>query len=173
MKDQPIEIKKYDSGWVKKFQSEKKLLTVVIKPWIKGEIQHIGSTAIPGLAAKPIIDIMVGVQSLAASRKAINVLSGHDYCYAPYKAEVMHWFCKPNPEFRSYHLHLVPFESELWFERILFRDYLLANPKLKEEYATLKLKLARKYKNNREAYTNEKYPFVEKVLALASRSEHQ
>ena len=67
----------------------------VIGPWLTGPIEHIGSTAVPGLVAKPIIDMMAGVESLEASRPALMVLERYQYCYAPYRTEVIYWLCNP------------------------------------------------------------------------------
>ncbi len=164
MREQQIQIVSYDPNWQSMFEYEKQCLAELIKPWLCGPIEHIGSTSVTGLAAKPVIDIMVGVDSLAASQKAIAVLSDNGYCYYPYKAEIMHWFCKPTPEIRTHHLHLVPFKSELWQERIKFRDCLRTNPELANEYAKLKLALAKEHKNNRELYTINKWPFIKKVI---------
>ena len=105
-----------------------------------------------------------GVQTLEESKPAIDVLSANGYQYWPYKVDVMHWFCKPDDSFRTHHLHLVPFESELWQQRICFRDKLRNSAALAKEYAELKQALAAKYRNDREAYTEKKWPFIQKVL---------
>lgn len=76
----------------------------------------------------------------------------------------MHWFCKPSPEIRTHHLHLVPFNSSLWHERITFRNRLRHNPQLAKAYAELKQKLAKDSKGDREAYTQAKTEFVYQVL---------
>ncbi|MFT4190248.1 MAG: GrpB family protein, partial [Comamonas sp.] len=75
--------------------------------WLIGPPEHIGSTAVPGLAAKPVIDIMAPVRSLAHSEAAIAAAAQIGYVHFPYKPERMHWFCKPSPDFRTHHLHLV------------------------------------------------------------------
>lgn len=77
----------------------------------------------------------------------------------------MHWFCKPSPERRTHHLHLVPFNSQLWRERLAFRDALLRRPDLAKAYAALKLELAAKFRDDREAYTDAKASFVADVVA--------
>ena len=163
--DAPIELAAYDPSWPLKFESERALLETLLAPWLAGQIEHIGSTAVPLLPAKPIIDIMVPVRSLDASRPAIAAATDAGYAYWPYKAEVMHWFCKPSPEFRTHHLHLVPIESPLWRERLLFRDALRANPTLASEYADLKRRLSEQFRHDREAYTEAKTPFVWRVLS--------
>ena len=163
--DASIELAAYDPSWPLKFEAERALLETLLAPWLAGKIEHIGSTAVPLLPAKPIIDIAAPVHTLAASRPAIAAATGAGYAYWPYKAEVMHWFCKPSPQFRTHHLHLVPAGSPLWRERLAFRDALRASPALAAEYADLKRRLADQYRNDREAYTEAKTPFVQRVLA--------
>lgn len=108
---------------------------------------------------------MAPVASLQASEAAIAAASQVGYLHYPYRAEVMHWFCKPSPLVRTHHLHLVPFESPLWFERLAFRNALRASQSLAREYAQLKLRLAAQFPGDREAYTQAKAPFVRRVLA--------
>jgi GrpB-like predicted nucleotidyltransferase (UPF0157 family) len=107
---------------------------------------------------------MFGVTSLDASKPAIEVLSGIEYCYYPYKTEVMHWFCKPKPEYRTHHLHLIPYESELWHQRLNFRDILRKDRGIAQKYANLKADLAKEHPVDREAYTQNKGPFIQGVL---------
>jgi GrpB-like predicted nucleotidyltransferase (UPF0157 family) len=122
---------------------------------------------VPGLAAKPVIDIMAGVKSLDESRPAIPALAAIGYCYFPYRPQQMHWFCKPSPAFRTHHLHLVPFGSKHWNERLVFRDYVRRNSATAKEYAELKQRLAKHYKFDREGYTEGKGPFIQRILQLA------
>ena len=124
----------------------------------------------PGLIAKPVIDIMAGVESLEASRGAIKAVGKIGYCYFPYKPDAMHWFCKPSPSHRTHHLHLIPFESRLWFERLAFRDYLKTHSDVADEYAELKSRLAKQYHFDREAYSDAKSPFIKRVLKFALES---
>ena len=81
----------------------------------------------------------------------------------------MHWLCKPSDAVRTHHLHLVPFGSPLWHDRLAFRDYLRRHPPIAAEYVALKRELAAKYEFDRSAYTDAKEPFVRRVLALAGR----
>jgi len=164
MPEAPIYLEAYTTDWPRRFEAERSLLVDVLAPWLVGPIEHVGSTAVPGLAAKPIIDIMAAVESLEASRPALMALEPLHYCHAPYRADVMHWLCKPSPAFRTHHLHLVPFGSPLWLDRLAFRDRLRTNPHIAAEYLELKRRLARTFVNDREAYTNEKGPFIERVL---------
>ena len=160
----PIEIVSYDPSWPGKFNSERELLQEVLRPWITAEIEHVGSTAVTGLASKPVIDIMVPVQSLDASRGAIQAAMSIGYIYWPYKPDVMHWFCKPSAAHRTHHLHLVPYKSPLWNDRIRFRDTLRQDLSVAAEYVRLKVNLGAKYRNDREAYPEGKTEFVNNLL---------
>ena len=159
-----IEIVDYDNSWPSKFRAEKEFLESIIGRWIYGSIEHVGSTSVIGLSAKPVIDIMVGVESLELSKSAIDVLIKNGYCFYPYKADVMHWFCKPSPEVRTHHLHLIPYNSSLWHERIQFREHLRTHPAVANQYARLKHRLADESPNDRERYTQNKWPFIHQVL---------
>jgi GrpB-like predicted nucleotidyltransferase (UPF0157 family) len=161
----PVIIEPYDPRWPAMFEAERAALAGVLAPWLAGPIEHIGSTAVPGLPAKPVIDIMAAVQDLAASRPAIAALSPLSYCYFDYKGEVMHWLCKPSDLERTHHLHLVPFASPLWRERLAFRDALRRDPALRAAYRDLKLGLAADHRDDREAYTEAKTGFIQQALA--------
>ena len=160
----PVEIVQYDPLWTSKFESERVLLQALLAPWLTGPIEHVGSTAIPGMEAKPVIDIMAGVRSLESSQSAISKLVDAGYVYFPYRPEIMHWFCKPSAAFRTHHLHLVPLGSARWVECLAFRDAIRRDPALATEYAALKKRLAETFRFDREAYTDGKTPFVRRVL---------
>lgn len=164
MSQAPVILEEYDPSWILKFEKEKSHLLAIAKEWYHGGIEHVGSTSVPGMVAKPVIDIMFGVKSLKESKSAINVFVENGYEYWPYKDDVMHWFCKPSDAFRTHHLHVIPFESPLWKERIKFRELLRSNKQVATRYANLKRKLAAQYKNDRETYTEKKWPFVCEVL---------
>ncbi|MBV2205806.1 MAG: GrpB family protein [Pseudomonas sp.] len=169
MDDAPIEIAEYDPGWVEAFQLERQILSDTLAAWLVGMPEHIGSTAVSGLAAKPIIDIMAPVRSLEDSQAAIAAAVSVGYVYFPYRTEVMHWCCKPSPSVRTHHLHLVPIGSRLWNERLAFRDALRADENLRTEYRDLKLALAARYRRDREGYTDAKTPFIHRVLERVAR----
>jgi GrpB-like predicted nucleotidyltransferase (UPF0157 family) len=162
---QSIEIIEYNAAWPAQFLAERSILQTALSPWLVGDIEHIGSTSVVGLAAKPVIDIMAPVASLEGSRDAITAAVAAGYCFYPYKADEMHWFCKPSPEVRTHHLHLVPLGSRRWHEQIAFRDALRQNPALAQEYAALKRRLARDFAYDREAYTDAKAPFILRTIA--------
>ena len=161
----PIETVPHDASWPVKFEAERSLLEATLAPWLAGPIEHIGSTAVAGLAAKPVIDIMAAVHSLEASRPAIAAAAQSGYVYYPYQADAMHWFCKPSPSLRTHHLHLVPIASPLWAQRLRFRDALRDSATLAAQYAAHKLQLAHQFPLDREAYTDGKAAFIRRVLS--------
>lgn len=114
---------------------------------------------------------MVGVPSLPESQPAIQVLERFGYHYAPYKVAAMHWFCKPSPEVRTHHLHLIPFESQLWHERVAFRDALRANADLATAYGSLESELARIHEFDRDAYTEAKGPPLRRALGSCDATD--
>src|SRR5262249_13837446 len=138
--DEAVSLRAYDPAWPAQFQSEATILTEVLGPWITGGVHHVGSTAVPGLAAQAVIGIMVGVPDLDSSRHCIDLLAGLGYCYAPYREDEMHWLCKPSPARRTHHLHLVPTGSRRFTDVLAFRDYLQAHPHAARQYEQLKRK---------------------------------
>jgi GrpB-like predicted nucleotidyltransferase (UPF0157 family) len=167
--EEAVSLRVYDPGWPARFQSEAAILTEFLGPWITGGVHHVGSTAIPGLAAKPVIDIMVGVPDLDSSRPCIDLLAQLHYCYAPYREDQMHWFCKPSPGRRTHHLHLVPTGSRRFTDVLAFRDYLRAHPHAARQYEQLKRQLAVHHADNRQAYTDGKSAMVATITADARR----
>ena len=161
--DAPIEIVPYDADWPRQFADEAELLRPVLASWLAGPIEHVGSTAIAGLAAKPVIDMMAGVRSLDASRPAIDAVRVPGYCYAPYHPDLEHWFCKPSPAYRTHDLHLIPVGTPQWIRPIAFRDYLREHSEQAREYEALKRQLAQKHRLDREAYTEAKRPFINRI----------
>ncbi len=165
MRHAAIEIAEYSLQWPQEFAREQQLVSSALALWLVGLPQHIGSTAVPGLAAKPIIDIMAPVASLDSSAAAIASAGRIGYLFYSYKPEVMHWFCKPSPAHRTHHLHLAPMGSRLWQERLAFRDALRGQSELRDEYQALKRRLAAEHPNDREAYTEGKSAFVSRVVS--------
>ncbi len=128
----------YDPKWPRLFEEERAALELVLEPWLEGGIHHIGSTAIPGITAKPIIDMMAGVRDLEEARGAFEPLRRLSYEYAFHRPGT-HRFAKPAPPSPpTHHLHLTEPGSDLWRERLAFRDALRADPSLVAEYETLK-----------------------------------
>jgi GrpB-like predicted nucleotidyltransferase (UPF0157 family) len=167
--DEPVRIVEYDPAWPGRFASEATLIDAAIGPFITGGIHHVGSSAVQGLAAKPIIDILVGVADLASARGCIHLLAQVDYVYAPYLPEVMLWFCKPDPSRRTHHLHLVPTGSQRFADELAFRDYLRSHPDRAAEYEALKRQLASQHEHDREAYTEGKSAFIADTLTRSQQ----
>jgi GrpB-like predicted nucleotidyltransferase (UPF0157 family)/RimJ/RimL family protein N-acetyltransferase len=136
------------------------------------DIQHVGSTAIPGTSAKPIIDIQIAVNSIQEMKMLIIPelqKLGYEYWLENPDPKKM-FFVKGMPPFgekRTHHVHVFEHDSDHWRNKIIFRNYLLSHPEVVEEYVTLKNNLAREYFHDREKYTDKKLGFVNKVLQLA------
>lgn len=169
-RDEPVALAPYDAGWPARFEQERELVLGAIAPWVTGGIHHVGSTSVPGLDAKPVIDILVGVESLAASRACLERLAPLGYRYAPYRPGEMHWLCKPGPRLRTHHLHLVPTGSGRYRDELAFRDALRADRAVALAYVDLKRELARENRLDRDAYTAGKGDFIARVLARARPS---
>lgn len=167
-RDEDVRVVAYDPSWPGAFRAEASLIEAAIGAWITGGIHHVGSTAVPGLAAKPVIDILVGVADLDGSRRCLDLLKPLQYHYAPYRPEIMHWFCKPDPSRRTHHLHLVPTGSQRYVEELAFRDFVRDHTDTAKAYGELKRRLATEFRTDREAYTEGKTDFVQSVLVRAS-----
>lgn len=169
MAGEPIAVVPYDSDWPRRFEAERALLKNVLAPWLQGGIHHIGSTAIPGIAAKPIIDMIAGVHDLQEARAASAPLREHSYLVAPHRPEEAHHFSKPSLRLSevTHGLHLTEPGSDLWRERLAFRDALRADAALAAEYEALKLTLARSHRDDVRGYTAGKRDFVARALANA------
>ena len=138
-------------------------------------IEHFGSTAIPGLAAKPVIDILVEVSSLDETKKQIVPIlksEGYDYFWRPELFDgppVYAWFIKRDSEGkRTHHIHIVEADSKLW-DRLYFRDYLREFPAEAKRYEEIKRFLFEKYPKDRVAYTKGKTDFIVSVTEKAKR----
>lgn len=156
-RDAPVEIVEYDPAWPGLFVAERER----IEPLLGGaEIHHFGSTAVPGLAAKPVIDMIALVDDLDAHIAALTTSGGYQFPRA-FNATLAHrrFLCYPSATVRTHHLHLVDQTVELE-RRLRFRDRLRADAALAEEYATLKRALAERHREDREAYTEAKAEFI-------------
>lgn len=167
----PIEISRYDPAWPEQFESERASLLELFDPG-STRIEHIGSTAVPGLGAKPIIDIMLGVGCIADVERHIQELEARDYSYHPEHEAVLperRFFGKPRLRPRRVHLHAVEYDTPFWYRHLLFRDHLCGHPELAERYFALKLRLAQEFDDDREGYTQAKTDFIEAAVASAQR----
>ncbi len=170
----PVRIVPYDAAWPGRFAEERaRLAAALAAPGL--EIEHVGSTAVPGLGSKPIIDIMVGVEDLAIVEAGIPGLDQIGYRYVPDYEDVLperRYFRKSSGGLRTHHLHCVVRGTPFWERHLAFRDALRERPDLAAEYGALKARLARAFGTDREGYTDAKGSFIEAVLAGRSTSPH-
>jgi GrpB-like predicted nucleotidyltransferase (UPF0157 family) len=169
MADQEVEVVDYDAAWPDRFAEQRRAVEAMLAPWLCGPVEHIGSTAVPGLRAKPVIDMLAPVGSLASAHAAVPLLEQAGWLFWPddpcrhYRL----WFLRPRPEARTHHLQVMEGEQPQTIALLAFRDALRADAGLRSQYAGLKDQLARQHPGNRNAYTNGKADFVEQVLQQA------
>ncbi|MDP8904145.1 MAG: GrpB family protein [Chloroflexota bacterium] len=165
VRNDPIEIADYDPAWPARFEEMRARLAEALGS-LALCIDHIGSTAVPGLPAKPVIDIQVSVPDVedeGAYREAIEAQG-----FVLRWIEPGHRYFRPPPGLpRLWQVHVCTVRSEWERVHLLFRDYLRAHPAEAGQYAELKMRLAAEHRGDRIAYTDAKGPFVEEVLARA------
>ena len=172
--DDPVLVVPYDPRWPTLFEEERISIERAIGPFVE-EIEHVGSTAVPDLAAKPVIDIMVGVSSLQDSPILVERLGDIGYEYVPELERHIpsrRYFRKKLGGRRTHQIHLVERSNSEWWDRhVIFRDYLRAHPEVAEEYARLKYELSGRFREDREAYTGAKTAFISGCVRRAEREE--
>jgi len=174
-----VEIVAHDPAWAQSFATEKAHLLTCLPAELIQRIEHFGSTAVPGLAAKPIVDMLVEVTDLESAKTRIAPIlqaQGYDYYWRPNFGDDVPpwyaWFVKRDASgARTHHIHMIENTPEFaeFFDRLLFRDYLIAHPEVAREYAELKMRLSRDFPNDRVAYTEGKTKFIVDVTRLAKR----
>jgi GrpB-like predicted nucleotidyltransferase (UPF0157 family) len=167
----PIFLVPHDPQWKGKFEQERALLLEKLGDRVLS-VEHVGSTAIPFIDAKPLIDILVTVPDIAAAPWFFGPLEELGYEYFPVderRTPERRWFCKPNPAERTHHLHLVQTGSPWHRGSLAFRDRLLRNAGDRVRYEELKRTLAARFPDDREAYTEGKKAFIAEVIASAMR----
>jgi GrpB-like predicted nucleotidyltransferase (UPF0157 family) len=168
----PIVVVPYDSNWPVRFRIESQLLHVALAD-LKPTIEHIGSTSIPGLAAKPVIDMLVGVTSLDEFEPHADQLAMYGYEYIPEYERALpdrRFFKRVVRGVRTHHVHVVQVDGLYWKRYLKFRNNLRADAWLAARYAELKRRLATRFRYDRDAYTNGKSGFVEAALAMHTRT---
>lgn len=167
-----VSIIAYDPHWPLLFEIEAEHLRARLPASIFKRIEHFGSTAVPGLAAKPVIDILVEVSSLEDTKRVIVPLlelEGYDYFWRTDVSPPYAWFIKRNSEGkRTHHIHMVEAESKLW-ERLYFRDYLREMAEEARQYEELKRRLSERYPNDRLSYSEGKTEYVVSATERAKR----
>ena len=174
-----IALVEYDPRWPEQFEVEAARVRAALNKDLITAVEHFGSTSVPGLSAKPVIDLLIGVRSVAEAReKAVPVLEALGYAF---------WYDNPSPDHlffvkglppngpRTHHIHMMEpgtfrdpkNEASLFWDRLLFRDYLRAHPEEVRRYEAVKRDLAARFPDDREAYTNGKTGYVYGVMQKA------
>lgn len=165
----PIEVVPYDPHWPTRFARARRQIQSLIGVYITS-IEHIGSTAVPGLAAKPVIDILIGVRHLEDAPEFLPPLATLGYTYIPEHESTFperRYLHRIVQRRHTHHLHIVEPASEFFRVHILFRNYLRTHPDAAAAYGALKAQLAEQYRCDREAYTEAKSDFIREILRLA------
>lgn len=170
LKKGDVELHNHETAWEENAKQtiayiEKLLGDIVV------DIQHIGSTAITNIKAKPIIDIVVGVSNIGKIKPILNDLASAGVVHRPNNdlPEYMMFIMGDlDREIRTHHIHIVPFNSEEWNNQLNFRDYMNAHPDKAKEYETLKLNLMNQYHDNRSMYTSNKDSYIKNIFNLAA-----
>ncbi len=164
-----VRILAYQREWVAAYQSERAHLVSLLSGLVK-EIEHVGSTAVPGLSSKPVIDMLIGLHSIGLVEETVAMLVNAGYDDRGRQATGRHLVVKGTEERRTHYLHLVAYGSIEWRELLLFRDYLRGNVERAHAYDDLKWVLVEKYPTDRDGYAAGKKAFIVETLVLARRA---
>ena len=164
----PVVVVEYDPAWQQSFATQRDRLTILLSEWLAEPVEHVGSTAVPGLASKPIVDVLAPVTSLIDAQRAVPLLEEDGWRHWPSdpNRSWRFWFLRPQPETRTHHLYLIRYDDPHVEALRGFRDLLRADDALRDRYEQLKRNLANAFRDDREAYTNAKARFVEDALSL-------
>ena len=167
--DKPVVIEEYTSKWTLQFTEEQKIIKDIVGDAALA-IEHIGSTSVEGLSAKPILDIMVGVRDLNEIDMFIEPLKAIGYEHVLHEEfPNRRFFRKGLWRAGTHHLHIYQYGSEEWNHNLLFRDYIRNHPNVRQQYEQLKKELANTHRFDRVAYTNAKAPFIVDVIQKAKK----
>lgn len=168
----PIIITQPNPTWAELYLSEKKLIEQAVGPANIVRIRHFGSTSIPGICAKPTIDILLEVPEKADTEELVKKLKSIGYLYSPQPDNpaphmvFMKGYTINGFKGQAYHIH-VRYSGD--WDEIYFRDYLILHPEIAKEYENLKMKLKEEFEYDREAYTQGKSEFIKKVTEKSRR----
>ena len=162
-----VKLAEYDEDWAIEFKNEKNSIQHALSDY-NITIEHAGSTSVKSLCAKPIIDILIGIEHFSDGFECIYDLEAIGYeSKGENGVQGRHFFAKGNP--RTHHIHMVEINSSFWNEHLLFRNYLRNNSEARMKYSELKEELALKYKNDREKYTSSKSEFIQEIIKKAKK----
>jgi GrpB-like predicted nucleotidyltransferase (UPF0157 family) len=166
MGDSGVALTPYSPLWPAVFDLEKRRLLALFNDAVV--VEHIGSTAVPGLGAKPIIDIMLGAPDLAQVEARITALEAEGYRYVKEFEKSIpdrRYFTRTDAPPGKFHLHAVVLDSPFWKRHLAFRDALRADPALADKYWRLKQHLAARLRDDRGTYADAKSEFIRKAIA--------
>lgn len=164
MNKDEIKLVQYKTDWTDRYNTEKRKLQDLLNSY-SYEIEHIGSTSVIDMTAKPIIDIALKIERVELVPELITSLAKLSYTYkGEYGLEGRHFFEKGNP--RLYHLHVVDDKTDHWKRWLKFRDILRHNEQVRDEYIRLKTELAQKFHYQREKYTQGKSDFINSIIDI-------
>jgi GrpB-like predicted nucleotidyltransferase (UPF0157 family) len=163
LSDAPVELREYDASWAELFEQERARLAPIFDGSAIG-IEHIGSTSVPGLCAKPIVDMLVGMRRLDLSDDQVAAMTSLGYEYLGEYGLPGRLFFRKQP--RTHHVHVVEHGGDHWERQLLFRDALRSDPEERERYDEFKRRLAAAG-YSRDVYTELKTPFIREVEARA------
>lgn len=165
-----VHIVDYDPSWPQQFEEIAGWLRDYLGTEIALRVEHYGSTAIPNMPAKPIIDVLVEIPSFSEARQhVIPLLNSEKWEYWWYSDHMIHMIFIKREKLmgrRTHHIHMAPRGHRLW-QGLTFRDYLISHDKEASRYATLKRELANSYRKDRERYTEAKTTFVNEIISKA------
>ena len=168
-----VHLSPYCRGWLQDFAQIRLQLSSALAPQVV-VVEHIGSTAVPGLCAKPVIDVMLGAPTLAAFEAAVPALAAAGFdIVRKYEAVLpeRRYFVRPATDAPRVHVHAVCTGSVFWRQQLAFRDALRTDERLRERYAALKQELALLHAYDKVRYTDAKAPFIQQVLASAEAAD--
>lgn len=160
-----VVVVEYDPAWPRLYEAESERIQTALGDALVA-VEHIGSTAVPGVAAKPVIDVLAGLRTLDLTRAQLEAMASIGYEYlGEYGIPGRLFFRKGRP--RSHHVHAVLLASDLWERHLAFRDYLRARVDEAHSYAAFKRRLASEVEGNRDRYTAGKDTFAAGIQARA------
>ena len=180
-----ITIVPYNPEWPRMYEQERRILAETLADFAI-RIEHVGSTSVPGLGAKPIIDIMIGMEDASRLDELPPPMLAAGYCYIQYYEDELpfrryftrvnglhgiHYATRPGFKdrklhFTTHHIHIVPLDSDWWPRHLFFRDYLRNHPAARKEYYRIKMELSKIEWNNRNDYTEAKSEFIQGIEQL-------
>ena len=162
-----VEVCPADLEWQRLGERLREELDVALARWLTAPVEHVGSTAVPGLAAEPVLDLQAAVADLGCAPAVAEALAGSEWQLVPPELDAQPWrrfLVQVRVDVRVAHLHLMTAGSEQWTEQLAFRDALRADADLRRRYAALKQALAAEHADDREAYTAGKTDFIRAAL---------